>query len=372
MDKRKRILKMVEEGKLTVDEALTLLEQLDKSNQAVEQGQVQQEKEVSTFVDMDGEKKEEKTSKQQSYQQSFHTTKDKIFDFVDSAWKKIKEIDLDLNFGKSIEVSHIFQQSDSTNVKYLDIDVANGNIHVVSWDQSDIRVECKAQVYRGETQEEAKDQFLKDVTFEVREDRMFFITGQKWIKLEMIIYVPENLYEYAEIRLFNGKIKGKDLTVKQVKAKTANGKISFEGLKGQDVELETANGAIYLYNCDVEKLDAETLTGSIKMDGKFRKVEVQSFNGNIDCKLQGVECEIIDARATTGGIHITVPENIPVNGELKTNLGHCKVDLSGIQVVEEKSDIIQKAMIFKSVDDPVHALRVYADTKTGSITVQKA
>lgn len=366
MDKRKRILKMVEEGKLTVDEALTLLEQLDKSNQTVEQGK----QEVSSVVDSDGAKKEY-TSQQQSSQQSSHSTKDKLFDFVDSAWKKIKDLDLDLNFGKSIEVSHIFQQSDA-NVKYLDIDVANGDVSIAQWDQNDIRVECKATVYRGQTHEEAKQNFLKDVTFEIRDDRLFFITGQKWIKLETIIYVPEAVYEYAEIRLFNGKIKGKDLSVNQIKAKTANGKISFEGVKGQKVEAETANGAIYLYNCSVDEVEAETLNGAIKLDSTFRKAELQSFNGNIDCNLQGHECEIIDARATTGGIQVTVPENIAVNGELKTNLGHCKVDLSGIQVVEEKSDIIQKQMIFKSVEDSAQALRIYADTKTGSIHVQKA
>lgn len=366
MDKRKRILKMVEEGKLTVDEALTLLEQLDNSKQTVEQ----EKQEVSSILDSDGPKKEN-TYQQQSGQQSTHSTKDKLFDFVDSAWKKLKDLDLDLNFGKSIEISHIFQQSDA-NVKFLDVDVANGDVSIAQWDQNDIRVECKAHVYRGQTQEEAKQNFLKDVTFEVRDDRLFFITGQKWIKLETVIYVPEAVYEYAEIRLFNGKIKGKDLTVNQMKAKTANGKISFEGLKGQKVEAETANGAIYLYNSTFDEVDAETLNGAIKMDSIFRKAELQSFNGNIECNIQGLECEVIEAKATTGGINLTVPEGLAVNGELKTNLGHCKVDLTGIQVVEEKSDIIQKTMIFKSVDDTAPALRIYADTKTGSIHVQKA
>lgn len=366
MDKRKRILKMVEEGKLTVDEALTLLEQLDKSNNAVDQTHEQFNQDVSNVIDDDGMKKE-KTSQQQ---QSFHSTKDKFFDLVDSALKKIKDLDLDLNFGKPIEVSHIFQHSDAT-VRHVDIDMANGNVNIVPWDQKDIRIECNAKVYRGQTQEEAKQNFLKDVTFEVRENRLFFITGQKWIKLETVFYIPQADYDYLEVRLFNGKIEAKDINASQLKAKTANGKINVEGFKGSKVEVETANGAIHLLNCEAEEVDAETLTGAITIDGSFRKGEFQSFNGNIECNLQGMECEIINAKATTGSIHITVPDNVAVNGELKSNLGNCRVDMSGIQVVEEKSDIIQKVMIFKSVEDPEHALRIYADAKTGSINVQK-
>ena len=37
---------------------------------------------------------------EKSSQETFQSTKDKFFDFVDAAVKKIKELDLDLNFGK--------------------------------------------------------------------------------------------------------------------------------------------------------------------------------------------------------------------------------------------------------------------------------
>ena len=40
-EERKRILKMVEEGKLNVDEALVLLEELEKAGQSIEQKQEQ-------------------------------------------------------------------------------------------------------------------------------------------------------------------------------------------------------------------------------------------------------------------------------------------------------------------------------------------
>ena len=364
-EERKRILDMVQEGKLTVDEALILLEELEKSSKVMEEKHEQLVKDLSTVVQFEESKKEKSTHDQ------FQSTKDRIFDFVDAAVKKLKELDLDLNFGKHLDLSHIFQQSDA-NVKQIDIDIANGNITIIPWDQNDIRVECSAQVYRFDTMEEAKKNFLKEVSFEVEGDILGFSTRQKWIKLETVIYVPDKEYDKVNIRLFNGGIGGANLTVKQFKMKTANGKIALDNMDCEMVEVETANGAIQLKQCKIGELDAETLNGTIFVDGDFRKVELQSFNGHIHCKLDGARCEVLEAKATTGGIDIDLPEFVAVNGKLKSNLGNFTVDLEGIQIVEEKNEFMQKTFSFKSIKDSQSVIHLLADTKTGSIGIRKA
>jgi len=364
-EQRKRILKMVEQGKLTVEEALTLIEELDKSSKLMDEKQEQVFTDLSTEVNPDEQKRERSTH------ETFQSTKDKIFDFVDSAFKKIKELDLDLNFGKYSEVSHIFQHNE-TSINYMDIDISNGNVSIIPWDQHDIRVECHAQVYKGETQEEARQNFLKDVMFDVRGDRLYFVTSQKWIKLKVKVFIPQADYDQVDIRLFNGSFEGKDLSVKKCKIKTANGKITMERVKSEEFEAETANGAIQFTGSEVVKLDAETLNGAIHIDGDFQKVELQSFNGDIDCRLNGPACEWLEANTTTGAIKFSIPDQYSVNGELKANLGNFKVDLEGIQIIEEKSELIQKQLSFKSINESSNPLRIFANTKTGSIAVQKA
>nr|WP_295971573.1 DUF4097 domain-containing protein [uncultured Bacillus sp.] len=368
-EQRKRILKMVEEGKLTVDEALVLLAELDKSTDAMEAKQDHLIKELSTFVQFDEKLKED--HKEQGSHFKNHSTKDKIFDFVDMALKKIKDFDLDLNFGKSIEISHIFQQTDPY-IKQIDVDVANGNISIVPWNQKDVRVECQARVYRVESQEQARMNFLKDIIFAIEGDCLRFSTGQKWMKLNAVIYIPQADYEKINIRMFNGSIDSRQLNVTKFKVKTANGKIKMEEIKSQIVEAETANGAITFNNCDIEDIDAETINGAVKINGDFRKVELQSFNGDVECKVFGSKCEMIDAKTTTGGIHLTLPESAAVNGELKSNLGNFKVDVEGIQIVEEKSELIQKTLNFKSMKEADNKIHVFADSKTGTVAVGKS
>ena len=128
-EERKRILKLVEEGKMTVDEALFLIEQLEHGTMP------QQEK--STYLSTDvkfEEAKKEEFKKEDFNTYKFNSMKDKVLDFVDSAFKKIKDFDLDLNFGQSVDISHIFQQGDAY-LNQVDIDMANGSVKIVPWEQ---------------------------------------------------------------------------------------------------------------------------------------------------------------------------------------------------------------------------------------------
>ncbi|MBP2240301.1 DUF4097 and DUF4098 domain-containing protein YvlB [Cytobacillus eiseniae] len=363
-EERKRILKMVEEGKLTVDEALLLMEGLDQSSKS------SSVKKDDLFPELSNTPKFEEAKKEDPLNYKFQSAKDKIIDFVDQAYKKIKDFDLDFNFGKSIELSHIFQQSD-VDLKEVDIDLANGSVKIIPWDQQDVRIDCHAKVYRVETQDEARRNFLNEVYFAVDGRKLRFATQQKWMKVEADIYIPQTDYENIKIRMFNGSIESRNLSVASYKAKTANGKIHLQELKGKFAEVETANGQITFQKSFVDELEAETLNGAIMIDGDYQKLDLQSFNGDIFCAISGETSQFIEAKAATGGIELQIP-NQAVDGELKTNLGGFNVNLEGIQVIEDKSDVVQKAMRFKSLNHSDQLLKIIAETKTGTIQVKKA
>jgi DUF4097 and DUF4098 domain-containing protein YvlB len=364
-EEKKRILKMVEEGKLTVDEAVTLLDELEKAQQTMEQKQEQIVNELSTAVNF------EETKKEDPLQAKYQSTKEKIFDFVDTALKKIKDFDFDLNFGQSIEISHIFHQGD-VDLTNMDIDVANGSIKIAAWDQPDVRIECQAKVFRVENSDQARQNFLRDVVFSVENQKLRFMTQQKWMKVESVIYVPKSDYERVRIRMFNGTVVGEEMNVADLRVKTANGKINLERIKGKKAEVETANGKIKIINSQIDDLEAETINGGIKLNGDFKRVETQSFNGNISYNVNGNRAEVIQVKATTGGIDLFVPEALPVNGELKTNLGGFNLQLVGVQILEEKSEMIQKSLRFQSINHPDKMVKIYADTKTGSIAIHRS
>jgi DUF4097 and DUF4098 domain-containing protein YvlB len=364
-EEKKRILKMVEEGKLTVDEAITLLDELEKAQQTMEQKQADIVNELSTAVNF------EETKKEDPFQAKYQSTKVKIFDFVDSALKKIKDFDFDLNFGQSVEISHIFHQGEA-NLNEVDIDVANGSVKIAAWEQPDVRIECQAKVFRVENSDQARQNFLRDTVFSIENQKLRFMTQQKWMKVESTIYVPKTQYDRMRIRIFNGAVTGEELNVDDLRVKTANGKVNLDRVRGKKAEVETANGKIKIISSLFDDLEAETINGTIKLDGDFKRVETQSFNGNISYNITGNRTELIQVKATTGGIDLYIPDGLPVTGELKTNLGGFNVELVGVQVLEEKSEMIQKSLRFKSINHLDKMIKIHADTKTGSIAIHKS
>lgn len=359
-EERKRILKLVEEGKITVDEGLFLIEELDKGGTKMAQTTT----ELSNVVKFDGAKKEDPVS------YKFNSVKDKVMDFVDTAFKKIKDVDLDLNFGPSIDLSHIFHHGD-VFLDHIDIDMANGSVKVLPWEHKDVRIECSAKVYRVENQDEARRKFLEDAIFTIEGKKLRFAIQHKWMKVDAVVRVPRQDFENVRIRLFNGSVHGENLNMKVCRAKTANGKVSFGGVECGKLETETANGQISIERSAIRDVEAETINGAIKAEGYFKQVELKSFNGNLSCTVNNEDCQSVELKATTGSIDVFVPEKTPANGELKTNLGSFSIDLDGIHVMDEKTDVIQKVMRFKPSNTEVDSIRLYADTKTGAITVKK-
>ena len=245
------------------------------------------------------------------------------------------------------------------------------SVKVVPWEQKDVRIESSAKVYRVENQDEARSKFLEDPIFTIEGQKLRFSIQQKWMKVDAVVYVPIEDYDHVRIRLFNGSIQGENLHVKDCRAKTANGKVVLERVACGKLEAETANGHIGIHNSSVRDLEAETINGAIKVDGDFKKVDLQSFNGNLTCIVTNHDCESVEVNATTGSLEVFLPEKTPAIGELKSNLGGFNIELDGIQVIEEKSDMVQKTLRFKPSDGDLHAVRLYADTKTGSIAVKK-
>ncbi|WP_349293078.1 DUF4097 domain-containing protein [Cytobacillus spongiae] len=364
-EERKRILKMVEEKKLTIDEALILLEQLEESSQAMEKKQEEMINELSTVVDYDYGKNEQTSSSKTA-----QSTKEKILEFFDVAVKKIKDFDLDLNFGQSVDISHIFQHGEAY-LTHVDVDIANGSLQLIPWDQQDVRVECDAKVYRVESAEEARQSFLKDVHFAIEGGKLRFSTQQKWMKIHTKIYVPQEHFDKVNVRMFNGPIESENIIANEYKAKTANGKISVNGLKAESVEVETANGPINILNSRVRDLEAETINGAISLDGEFHQLDLQSFNGSIHGIIKNEDCGRVEAKATTGGIRLHLHEQVALAGEIKTNLGSLSLEFDHIQMLEEKQEVIQKSMKFTSLKPGEPRLKLNADTKSGAIIVRK-
>ncbi|MDQ0215939.1 DUF4097 and DUF4098 domain-containing protein YvlB [Oikeobacillus pervagus] len=361
-DERKRILELVEKGAITANDALTLLEALDEETKTKDQKESKMMNELVEVVSEKQKEESESTSKS-----NFEQTKEKLLNFVQMAVTKVKEIDLQL--GKAVEFSHVFQHS-QPNLNEIKVDMAYGNVILSPWEQEDVRVECQVKVYHSNQLDEARDTFLRNSHFNVRNGVLSFSTPFKWMKVETTFFIPNTLLNKISVKILNGSFDGRNIHTNDFEIKTGNGKIDIRKIIAEKMEAEAANGQMYITEANCGKLEAETITGSIQMDGTLKEIEAKSFNGNISCLIRNSTAKSIEVKAVTGNIEVNIPANTPIQGEIKTNLGNLLVPEQNVRIIENKKEMIQKQMIFQSEDESLKT-SIQGESKTGSVMIKE-
>jgi DUF4097 and DUF4098 domain-containing protein YvlB len=365
LEERKMVLKMIEDGKITAEEGVKLLEAMEKSESAQSNKREEPRREVSTKVDWD-----EGEQYRQRARQAAHSTANLFTSFIESTIQKIKDVDLDFNFGASIDVDHIFQHRD-ISPKSLDVSLENGSITFKPWDESDVRVECKAKVYRVRDSDEARRVFLQESSFRVDERKLLFHTKTKSIKVQTTVYVPKESFDHIKLYTFNGQVEGASFETDTLDVNAINGPLAFSSVKAKKAMAETVNGPIEYKQVEIDVFDAKTIHGGISLRGKVQDFDAETVNGSITYQLDQLkESGYADLKATTGSIHLFIPKENRIEGKLKTNVGGFTIDMGDYETLEEKKEFAQKSLSFIGNQHSSPRVKVNALTNTGSVLVK--
>lgn len=381
-EERKMILKMIEDGKISAEEGLQLLNAMrdentnteepkkektgphseEKVRNSSQQTKPDKDRYVSRDVNWDGggyQRAEEKVT----------TFAKRFSDFVEDAVQKIKEFDLDFNFGSSVEVEHIFQHRNA-KVKEVDIHVENGSISFLPWEEEDIRIECHVKVYKVRDTDEARRVFLNEVNFQFSDGKLVLGAKKKSMKVNTVVYVPKHDFEKIKLYAFNGKITGENVTVNSMEAKTVNGRIDFHEVNADYVNLETVNGTIAVPQLNADKGEAKTVNGAVTVKTSKGDLDIETLNGMIHYELLERSSARAYLKTTTGSVSIQVPDHVKTEGELKTTVGGIQCDLPQMTVIDEQKDFASKKISFLANKTAESHLYVEAEATTGTISVK--
>jgi DUF4097 and DUF4098 domain-containing protein YvlB len=354
-DEKKMILKMVEDGKISVEEAERLLKVVGEK-----EAQEEPVSSLSTYIDVEAKKE-----KAASYKQSSSVSK--VSQFLGSLVQKIKEVDLDFNFGPSEAVNHIFHQ-EVKNLKELHVSIKNGEVHFVPWEQQHVQLDCKAKVYKVTNSEEARKKFLQEAIVSLKNESLSFECNEAEVKITVTIFIPIQKYNAIVVKMFNGHVSGENMKAEKIKIKTVNGDLTFANIISTEGNFETANGGLEVENSTFHKAEFETVNGAIKASGELKEVNAESLNGSIaiDMKHDG----IINVKSMTGSINIRVPETFGVNGELKSAVGALSCNLPSFEIEEEKKEMAARFLKFYANKEAEKKIMINASSKAGSISVK--
>ncbi|MFC5602409.1 DUF4097 family beta strand repeat-containing protein [Sporosarcina koreensis] len=374
-NERKRILTMLENGTISMDEALTLLEAMEKKQSTTGTSQAEEKKiftEEPTSQDFSG-KSEDKDSSMDDFiediRKDFVTVGDRFMQFMQSTVERMKGFDFDAPFGNSSTFHHtIVKQADGLDEILVDVD--HGSVSIHATDEPEVRAEFTVKSFNGRSEEDAKKEFLDKLIFLKDEGKLRYLSDLKLSQVNVDLFVPKQDYRKISVRLLNGHFNLKDVAVERLYTKTANGKVDVERIEFKEAELEAGNGSIRLNESTGETLEAETINGRVYVSGKLKDVEAKSLNGHVVVTTTDDAAQKIDAKTVSGSVELYIPSDVALRGEISTNMGRLDLQLNDVSKTTEQEQFLHRTIIFnKDAEGEAAPLHVHGEAKTGSVIV---
>ena len=401
-NERKRILKLVENGTISAEEAIILLEALSKKQDSTtktapsenhtietktsgpfEENQNSSESEQSkntksksiNFEDFFGKAFNNKESNKKmddfvsGLKQDFSQLSQRMMGLMNSTFEKIKDIDLEFPFGEKIEISknYVFDVED---IKGIELDIPNGKVEVEKTEGNQVLLEATIKTSTlNQDEEQAKEQFEENFITLVN-GKLTIATTMKLSQVSLCIKIPEKQYDIIIMRLLNGTITIQNLDTKLLKLKTYNGAIKINHSSFVNGNIETGNGPIDLRDIQGEDLEIETVNGRIYIDGKLKEVEAESVNGAVVITTSDKNARKVKAQTVAGAVEIYLPKSLSLDGQVTTNFGKADVGLPDIATKIEDDQFLLKTLHFDKIIEDAPMLKITGESRTGSIIIR--
>lgn len=347
---RELILQQVKEGKMTIEEAMTQLERLER----LEPKQVQALEE------------RQDTEKVDAYSVESLTTK--LTSAVEGLVTKLRDSDFSFssNFGPEVTYSKSFPFTGSD----ISLDLFNASATIVSSDAEDCELIVTGRPLRQQDADKALEQLQSAVKHSVIGDRLVVSLRDKLVRAHVELYVPHHHFNHLLVQTLNGEVRADGLDVENVRVQTANGRVVLHDVHASELLLNTGNGTVEVEGVEAELVHVRTGNGAVIVGGKYDKASLKTGNGNIRAELATARPAKFELASLAGNIRLVLPHGVEVEGELETNFGglHCLLD--ELEIIRDRKDVAQRRLEFLSGRGQTPRIEVEAGTRTGTIDLE--
>ena len=295
---------------------------------------------------------------------TFNSFSDTMNDNVE--WKDIK---MKVPGVATTKFEHEFNYP-NPQASLIDVKVANGTVVFKTWDQEDVKVEAKIKLYGKMAGDSPMEAFLERSDIDVDDETISFQVPNKRVKADLTFYLPKRTYDHVSVKLLNGNVLVEELTAKDVYTKSTNGTITFKKIDATMLEIEGVNGEIKVLEGTILDNIIETVNGDVSISAAPESLSVSLINGDIRITAKEKTLRRVEASSANGNIKLALPNDLGVEGQVKTNLGSINSRLTDIEVVREKKDRGNQQLHFRRVLEESMA-QINASPTTGSIFLKE-
>ncbi len=406
-DEKMMILTMLEQGKISLDEASKLIEVLDEAEakELEENGFFSKLKEEAISKSRTGTKNNIRNDKSQNWESNFEERMENLGKKIESKFDKdfVKKIEIKgEQFGEKMGRlgENIAESTSSLTDKILDMvenvvdkgnfvnffgshetiaekhekDISNmdkpelvfqgvnGKILLKTWEEDKIHVDAICQIRK-------KDLNLNTPIYTIYEDGnkvVFKPSFTRHLGTKLEIKIPEKEYEKIHLMTTNGRIQASDLSLKHLVCNTSNSTVSLSDVESPQIDVDTKNGKILLKDVKSTNLILNTSNSTIQLT-EVESNDIKATTRNAKIILEDVVADSVLAKTSNSPINITdskarVFDTETTNGKINIY----NIDTQSISNLYMKTSNSSIEASFMNLDKPFSI-----DTKTsmGKITV---
>lgn len=398
MDSKERILKMLEEGKITSEEAIRLMETMDEkengsqpdsSEEADGKDQKNNDQywdgnmfsdlynqfmgEVNKYVNSDkiNEKYKDvneranKTYKDVRNKFDNSQQASQIFKSVEKAFDSVRTTSFDSMFAGGAK-NRLIETIDE-EYSSISIDITNGNINIVPTDRVQT---AKFEVTPFYRKLDNKRNYFKDIICEVRNGELVIVSDIRAAKVNVELNLNPETIKRMIISGSNGDVTLNSQEIKDLTIDLLNGDVNLEKTVTDQAYVRTSRGNITVAEGAYGAVELVSMVGTINTDQFNAKDITVSANGSVNLTLQNTT-ESATINTNMGSINLSIPQGRALEGRLSTVVGQLnyppEVDA---RFMKHQDFGLKELMLVNDTDEP--GLFIEAGTKFGSVTLHRS
>ena len=371
-EEQRMILRMLEEGKISAEEAETLLKALGDGSKSAEAGSESPEDPWVRLEKMG----EDFASKVEVATERFsRSLEQNVGDRLSRLPKILAKFPF-LGYEESQEFTDVVKgQVGSGEVIAIGISNANGPIRVEGWSEDDYQL-TMVQRLRGSDRELLRTR-LFDLGWEDGAERTDFrltVPSLGDVSIALHLMVPKDRMYEVELLSQNGSLRVEQLNGTNLKLDTVNGSTHLHSVKAHSIRGEGGNGSCEMKDVEAKAIRHSLGNGSYRVSVSAGDVDLLTTNGSVNVRVsyvQGVTSYRL--RTTNGAIKVSLPQedDLGLALDLQTSVGRITTEVKALEISRLERQGGGSALTAHSVDYSGKAdkLDLEASSTSGSIVV---
>jgi DUF4097 and DUF4098 domain-containing protein YvlB len=238
------------------------------------------------------------------------------------------------------------------NIQRVTAQTTNGSIQVTSWDETYVQIHVRAKA-RTNNLAEAKRALINAFQTEENDENYQLTIGHSDRHSDQHVQIVG-----AQLDIFVPKI------LRELYLRSHNGRIYADSLQLDDIRFETTNGSVSLYRSSAERIALASENGGIELaqslDSKTRQLECSTKNGGINIEALPENLNLVgQARTVFGRVDITDPRFlVTFEDTLKRN--HARFQTSFVKDEDEGTPVVNESF----------EVRLRLETRNGTIRIK--